>query len=122
MPKSVAETLSTRRRTISASWYSAWTQSHILIWTDTYRGRLSSCVGTLNAFELRGYNKIGDNTYPNLHALLTGLKYAETQKYVSEGFYDNLTSRIIWHEYGKRGYFTMFSEDWPVVRHFSSLQ
>nr|XP_037280122.1 LOW QUALITY PROTEIN: uncharacterized protein LOC119173382 [Rhipicephalus microplus] len=75
----------------------------------------------LNAFELRGYNKIGDNTYPNLHALLTGLKYAETQKYVSEGFYDNLTSRIIWHEYGKRGYFTMFSEDWPVVRHFSSL-
>ncbi|XP_075750795.1 uncharacterized protein LOC119173382 [Rhipicephalus microplus] len=68
---------------------------------------------TLNAFELRGYNKIGDNTYPNLHALLTGLKYAETQKYVSEGFYDNLTSRIIWHEYGKRGYFTMFSEDWP---------
>ncbi|XP_037518464.1 uncharacterized protein LOC119395561 [Rhipicephalus sanguineus] len=67
----------------------------------------------LDAFELRGYSKIGDNTYPNLHALITGLKYVETRKYSSEGFYDNLTSRIIWHEYGKRGYRTMFFEDWP---------
>ncbi|XP_065310750.1 uncharacterized protein [Dermacentor albipictus] len=67
----------------------------------------------LGAFELRGYNKIGDNSYPNQHALLTGLKFAETWRYAPEGFYDSLTSRLIWQQYGERGYRTMFLEDWP---------
>ncbi|XP_037567014.1 uncharacterized protein LOC119446613 [Dermacentor silvarum] len=67
----------------------------------------------LGAFELRGYHKIGDNSYPNQHALLTGLKFAETWRYAPKGFYDNLTSRLIWQQYGERGYRTMFLEDWP---------
>ncbi|KAH6928706.1 hypothetical protein HPB50_018757 [Hyalomma asiaticum] len=67
---------------------------------------------SLGAFELRGYTKIGDNSNPNQHALLTGLTYAETRQYASEGFYDTLTSRIIWQQYRERGYRTMFLEDW----------
>ncbi|KAH7959442.1 hypothetical protein HPB49_011201 [Dermacentor silvarum] len=68
----------------------------------------------LGAFELRGYNKIGDNSYPNQHALITGLKFAETWRYALEGIYDSLTWRFIWQQYGERCYRTMFLEDWPL--------
>ncbi|KAH7953491.1 hypothetical protein HPB49_009559 [Dermacentor silvarum] len=67
---------------------------------------------TLRAFELHGYNKLDDNSYPNIHAFLTGLNFDEALEYRAQGFYDNLTSRLIWQQYRERGYRTMFLEDW----------
>ncbi|XP_072140146.1 uncharacterized protein [Dermacentor andersoni] len=69
---------------------------------------------TLGAFELRGYNKLDDNTYPNVHAFITGLNFTETLEYRLQGFYDSLTSHLIWQHYRTRGYRTMFLEDWPL--------
>ncbi|KAL1479639.1 hypothetical protein MTO96_051697 [Rhipicephalus appendiculatus] len=66
----------------------------------------------LRAFELRGYNKVGDNSYPNQRALVTGLDFDETLKYAPDGFYDSLASRMIWQQYAERGYRTMLLEDW----------
>ncbi|XP_029649278.2 uncharacterized protein LOC115222996 [Octopus sinensis] len=63
------------------------------------------------AIEMLGYNKVGDNTFPNIIPFLTG-KYLEelpeSKKLEREPFdkYD-----IIWKHYNKSGYVTMFAED-----------
>ncbi|CAI9738134.1 XP_029649278.2uncharacterized protein LOC115222996 [Octopus vulgaris] len=63
------------------------------------------------AIEMLGYNKVGDNTFPNMIPFLTG-KYLEelpeSKKLEREPFdkYD-----IIWKHYNKSGYVTMFAED-----------
>ncbi|XP_075749335.1 uncharacterized protein LOC119173010 [Rhipicephalus microplus] len=67
----------------------------------------------LDAFELYGYNKARDNSYPNQVLLILGLKDYEATQAVSGGFYDNLSTRLLWHMYGERGYRTMFLEESP---------
>ncbi|XP_049270495.1 uncharacterized protein LOC119391140 isoform X1 [Rhipicephalus sanguineus] len=75
----------------------------------------------LGAFELRGYNKVGDNSYPNQRALITGLDFDETLEYAPDGFYDSLASRMIWQQYAERGYRTMLLEDWTVCAIFNQF-
>ncbi|XP_077507435.1 uncharacterized protein LOC144118359 [Amblyomma americanum] len=67
----------------------------------------------LGAFQLRGYNKVGDNSYPNQIPFLTGFKHSEATKAAPDGFFDNITANIIWSQYGERGYRTLFIEDAP---------
>nr|XP_050040400.2 uncharacterized protein LOC126537432 [Dermacentor andersoni] len=76
----------------------------------------------LGAFELHGYNKVGENSYPNQMALLAGLKYFEADKVAQAGFYDNLNPSLIWRKYAARGYRTMFLEEWTQYSIFSSFQ
>lgn len=73
----------------------------------------------LDAFELRGYNKLGDNSYPNQVPLITGLKDFEATRTAPDGFFDNLTDQFIWQQYGKRGYRTMFLEESPFYGLFN---
>ncbi|XP_013774311.1 uncharacterized protein LOC106459260 [Limulus polyphemus] len=72
----------------------------------------------LKAFELRGYNKVGDNTFYNLTPLLTGFFANQywniTKKYM---FFDHLN--FIWKEYSTRGYRTLFAEDMPKYALFN---
>ncbi|XP_065164171.1 uncharacterized protein [Atheta coriaria] len=66
----------------------------------------------LNAVELLGYNKIGDNTYPNLIAALTGHDETEVQKLcwpTEDAHFDNCS--FIWKDYKRAGYTTAFGED-----------
>lgn len=75
----------------------------------------------LGAVQLHGYTKIGDNTFPNLMALLTGhfLEYYwnETMK---NFFFDGLD--FIWKEFAQRGHRTLFAEDAPDIATFNYLK
>ncbi|KAL9891861.1 uncharacterized protein ACN2A1_007698 [Glossina fuscipes fuscipes] len=74
-------------------------------------------------FELRGYNKIGDNTFPNLMALLTGQNQSaaeETCKPKQVGGLDNCN--FIWKEFHKQSYYTAYGEDTPAMSTFNYLK
>ncbi|XP_037567982.2 uncharacterized protein LOC119448842 [Dermacentor silvarum] len=75
----------------------------------------------LGALELHGYIKVGENSYPNLMAHLTGLKDFEVDETVSAGFYDNLSPRFIWRRYSSRGYRTLMLEEWALPGLFSTF-
>ncbi|GIY09410.1 uncharacterized protein CEXT_262371 [Caerostris extrusa] len=67
----------------------------------------------LSPFEMHGYTKVGDNTFPNLVPLLTGhfVDYYWNETVKDEMFFDDLD--FIWREYANRGYRTFFAEDHP---------
>lgn len=83
--------------------------------------------------EFYGYNKVGENTFPNLIPLLTGLKstqLTETQcwlptNYTDQGetgddYLDNC--KYLWNFYQEVGYSTYFSEDWARFSTFNYLK
>lgn len=66
----------------------------------------------LGAVELLGYNKVGDNTYPNLMPVLTGLDVDELSATClgnANSTYDACS--FIWDLYREQGYTTAFAED-----------
>ncbi|XP_014211056.1 uncharacterized protein LOC106641232 [Copidosoma floridanum] len=73
--------------------------------------------------ELRGYNKMGDNTYPNLMAFLTGqnqsLAYSVCKPKVPHGL-DNCP--LIWHNFRNAGYVTGYGEDHDEISTFNYLK
>uniref|UniRef100_A0A0L8FM57 Uncharacterized protein n=2 Tax=Octopus bimaculoides TaxID=37653 RepID=A0A0L8FM57_OCTBM len=74
------------------------------------------------AFEMFGYNKVADNTFPNMVPFLTG-QYVEDllepSKSASKPFDKH---DIIWKHYNKSGYVTMFAEDLPSGAMFNYLR
>ncbi|XP_017103777.3 uncharacterized protein [Drosophila bipectinata] len=74
-------------------------------------------------FEMQGYNKVGDNTFPNLMAVLTGLNktYAITRCRPDEvGGLD--ACPFIWKDFKAKGYTTAFAEDWSPFSTFDYLK
>ncbi|XP_044272215.1 uncharacterized protein LOC123016066 [Tribolium madens] len=68
-----------------------------------------------NWISLKGYNKVADNTHPNLMALLTGLDEYESEKKCGE----NLTNcPLLLSEYHNLGYATAYAEDEPWLGNF----
>ena len=65
----------------------------------------------LEAYTFNGYAKVGDNTWPNLAALLTGYRPQHTKTVLNEG-------PFIWKNFSREGYVTMFSEDYPILSPF----
>ncbi|XP_051863579.1 uncharacterized protein LOC127566078 [Drosophila albomicans] len=66
-----------------------------------------------NWYELQGYNKMGDNTYPNLMAILTGFNSTRAYSVCKPKELWGMTNcPIIWKEYKRCGYFTAYAEDW----------
>ncbi|KAJ0182009.1 hypothetical protein K1T71_002731 [Dendrolimus kikuchii] len=62
--------------------------------------------------ELAGYNKVGDNTFPNLIPMLMGVKDTELKNMCLPYFrstFDNCP--FIWEWYKQAGYYTAFGED-----------
>jgi Protein of unknown function (DUF229) len=69
-------------------------------------------LNQLGAIELQGYSKVEDNTYPNLIPVLTGLNFTELNHEcvpTENSTYDNCP--IVWNEFKKRGFKTLFAED-----------
>lgn len=74
------------------------------------------------AIELMGYNKVGDNSYPNLIALLLGHNEAELKKICHPFYhvpYDECP--FLWHWYKEAGYYTAFGEDISSLGTFNYL-
>ena len=64
-----------------------------------------------NFFELRGYNKVGLNTFPNMIPYFTG---HHSQELVSDNqikliFFDDWP--LIWKKYSEKGFITSFMEE-----------
>lgn len=69
-------------------------------------------LNKLNAIEMMGYNKIGDNTYPNLIPALTGYdtnELASSCLFPENSTYDKC--HFIWKTFAKAGFQTAFFED-----------
>ena len=68
--------------------------------------------------ELKGYTKVGSNTFPNMVPLLTGYHSDELRdKYPDNVPYDEWP--IIWYNYSKKGFVTAFVEETPINGLFS---
>lgn len=86
-----------------------------------------------NTTEFLGYNKVGENTFPNLVPLLTGLtpeqlvqvtcwaatNYTEESE-KGDDYLDNC--KFLWTFFQQSGYTTYFSEDWPEASTFDYLK
>ncbi|CAG9818667.1 unnamed protein product [Phaedon cochleariae] len=59
---------------------------------------------------LRGYNKIGDNTFPNLMALMTGYSKEQLDVFCNMSVKLN-NCRFIWDAFKDSGYVTAYAED-----------
>ncbi|GIY23125.1 uncharacterized protein CDAR_469641 [Caerostris darwini] len=64
-------------------------------------------------FDMKGYTKVGDNTFPNLNPMLTGRFvqdiWNESVKDIM--YFDDVD--IIWKRFAKKGYRTFYAEDSP---------
>ncbi|XP_076067287.1 uncharacterized protein LOC143040300 [Oratosquilla oratoria] len=69
------------------------------------------------ALDLRGFNKVADNTYPNLVAVLSGKSGSWMDKncihHQRSRAYDNCS--FIWKDFSRRGYLTVYGEDAPAM-------
>ena len=72
-------------------------------------------------FELRGYNKVGHNTYPNMVPFLTGhfSKELVADDKLHEIFFDEWP--LIWKKYSEKGFVTTFLEEmsWCGLFHYN---
>nr|XP_019550987.2 uncharacterized protein LOC109420969 [Aedes albopictus] len=80
-------------------------------------------IERLRGVELFGYNKVGDNTYPNLVPVLTGLDVDE----LSAACLPNSNSTFdlcpfIWKKFGATGYRTFYAEDSSTMETFNYLK
>ncbi|XP_058447813.1 uncharacterized protein LOC131428135 [Malaya genurostris] len=80
-------------------------------------------IDRLKAVEMFGYNKVGDNTYPNLVPVLTGLDVDE----LAAACLPNSNSTFdlcpfIWHKFAEAGYRTIYSEDSSTLETFNYLK
>lgn len=76
----------------------------------------------LDFIEYKGYNKVEDNTFPNLMAVLTGSNYTRIVDYCSPYSGHVNECDFIWKEFKKAGYITAYAEDETVINTFNYLK
>ncbi|EDW16569.1 uncharacterized protein Dmoj_GI10601 [Drosophila mojavensis] len=75
-----------------------------------------------NWFELQGYNKMADNTFPNLMALLTGLNSSGSISACQPMNVGGLDAcPMLWKDYKNKGYITAYGEDWSKYSTFDYM-
>lgn len=68
----------------------------------------------------KGYNKIDDNTFPNLMAILTGQTVTQLRSSCWGSNSKKLDNcPLIWNEFSKEGYITAYAEDLPSIGSFN---
>ncbi|GBM29814.1 hypothetical protein AVEN_48266-1 [Araneus ventricosus] len=80
-------------------------------------------IKNVNAFVFRGMTKVGDNTFPNLGAILTGKSVFGNELPKVEnptGTYDAWP--CLWKNFSRSGYATLFAEDRPDIGLFNYLR
>lgn len=75
-------------------------------------------------YDLKGYNKMGDNTFPNIMAALAGLSEVDVPKnHCDARKLKGLENcQIIWKDFEKYGYATAYSEDYTAFSTFNYLK
>ncbi|XP_022212377.2 uncharacterized protein LOC111067553 isoform X2 [Drosophila obscura] len=74
-------------------------------------------------FELAGYNKVDDNTFPNIMALATGYDLTSANRECSPYVVGGLEKcKFIWNLYGEHGYVTAYGEDAIQINTFNYLK
>ncbi|KAK7864712.1 hypothetical protein R5R35_010964 [Gryllus longicercus] len=82
---------------------------------------------TFGAHVFTGMVKVGDNTYPNMLTMLTGMaarkkpdiKVTDWGDNKANGFFDDLP--VVWKNFSENGYVTMTAEDQPELTAFNYL-
>lgn len=85
--------------------------------------KTDALLSRLNNVEMLGYNKVEDNTFPNLIPLLTGLSVDELRDRCwprNEEFFDGC--QFVWDEYRRANFSTAFAEDSPMIGMFNYLK
>ncbi|KAH8245070.1 hypothetical protein KR032_004426, partial [Drosophila birchii] len=85
--------------------------------------RTSKFVSQEGWYEMEGYNKVGDNTLPNLLAVLTGRTPKDWRSLCDvreRGCLDRLT--YIWDHFRNAGYLTAYAEDLAPFSTFNYLK
>ncbi|XP_017074980.2 LOW QUALITY PROTEIN: uncharacterized protein LOC108110424 [Drosophila eugracilis] len=72
-------------------------------------------------YEMMGYNKVADNSFPNIFALLTGYSPETAETEICDTDLDGCLDKIpfIWQDFKKNGYLTAYAEDEEVSNTFS---
>ncbi|XP_017860607.1 PREDICTED: uncharacterized protein LOC108612242 [Drosophila arizonae] len=74
-------------------------------------------------FELAGYNKVDDNTFPNLMALLVGYNLSTVMKHCNPYEINGLDQcDFIWKLFQKHGYVTAYGEDAVGINTFNYMK
>lgn len=82
--------------------------------------RTSDLLRQYGWYELRGYNKIEDNTFPNLMAILTGMTRPEVEATCFQTAMTPMDScPIMWGNFSREGYVTAYVEDEPTIGTFN---
>lgn len=77
---------------------------------------------TNNWLEFKGYNKIGDNTFPNVMGMLTGLNETMAYKICNPTLIGPLDRcKLLWYDYRSLGFITAYGEDEAGIGTFSHL-
>ncbi|GIY23129.1 hypothetical protein CDAR_469662 [Caerostris darwini] len=76
----------------------------------------------MTPFEMNGYTKVGDNTFPNLVPMLTGhfVEHYWNESLRDEMYFDSVD--LIWKDYAKKGYRTFYAEDSPYTGTFNYIK
>lgn len=77
------------------------------------RNTLAYLRRNLDPIELKGYVKVGDNSFPNQNPLINGMSDKEVFQLERDKFYDEVTDLMIWNEFAERGYRSLFMEESP---------
>lgn len=71
-------------------------------------------------FEMKGYNKMGDNTYPNLMAVLTGYNLTWAYNVCKPTTMGSLNKcPFVWQDFARAGYATGYAEDETAINTFN---
>ncbi|XP_015929475.2 uncharacterized protein [Parasteatoda tepidariorum] len=76
----------------------------------------------MKPFEMKGYTKVGDNTFPNLVPMLTGhfVEYYWNESVRDTFLFDNIS--LIWKDYARNGFRTFYAEDSPFSGTFNYIK
>ncbi|XP_025191967.1 uncharacterized protein LOC112592180 [Melanaphis sacchari] len=85
--------------------------------------KTSAFLSKIGTVEMLGYNKVEDNTFPNVIPVLSGMSIEELKiscwpKY--EDFFDKC--HFVWNDYKNANFSTSFVEDSPIIGMFNYLK
>jgi hypothetical protein len=84
--------------------------------------RMKSFVGEHKFYEMKGYNKVAVNTFPNIIPLLTGLFHKELaiEEELDKIYFDNWP--IIWKKFSIKGFRILYIEDMYIYGLFTTVK